>query len=87
VAITFATAFRVLGRCIVLGTEDTKPFVMRYRGLKSFVVPYVQAHYPVSPLLAAWEGEGWGYRKVNFLDRIGNQGGLKQSLRRRPHSR
>jgi len=35
-----------------------KSFVVRYRGLKFFVMPYVQLHYLITPLFAVRQGEG-----------------------------
>jgi hypothetical protein len=34
------------------GNEAAKSFVLRYKGLKSFVMSYVQPRYLVSPLFA-----------------------------------
>lgn len=42
------------------GKDIAKSFVVRYRGLKSFVMPYVQLHYLITPLFAVREGEGVG---------------------------
>jgi hypothetical protein len=47
------------------GNGAAKSFFMPERGLKSFVMPYVQ-RYLVTPLFVAREGEGWCYRLVNF---------------------
>ena len=52
-----------------------KSFVVRYRGLKFFVMPYVQLHHLVIPLFAVLgRGEGRGYRLVNLKASSGNSG-------------
>jgi len=51
------------------GKTVAKSFVMRYSGLKSFVIPYVQGHRLVSTCIFNKQGgRGRGYRSVNKSD-------------------
>ena len=51
-----------------------KSFVVRYRGLKFFVMPYVQLHYLITPLFAVRQGGGEGLS-------IGKLEGVQRELR------